>query len=414
MSNYKILFGISGSIAAYKSTYLISKLVQNNFEVKVVATDNALKFIGKATLEGLSGNPVYTDSFQEGEMMSHISLVKWADLTIVCPASGNTINKLAAGIGDNLLTSLFLAHDWTKPYMIAPAMNTNMFEHPATQHSIKKLEEWGVEVLPTAEGYLACGDIGKGKLLEPDQIYQYIDIAVRMKEKPKRKLKVLITAGGTKENIDGIRYLSNLSTGRTASDIANYFSVRKHNITYLHAFDSLIPNSQRELVPFSDFAVLNNIIEKKLSSEDYDIVIHNAAVSDFSVESIEMNGENNLLPLKSKISSESEKAVLHLSRNFKILDRIKSYSKNKNVLVVGFKFTNAENIKDRADSIKKTFINSSCALIVQNDLSDRNEKNIQTNFNIFDAVGLVEQCTTSQTLAESLEKIILERIGDRK
>ncbi|MCK9211489.1 MAG: phosphopantothenoylcysteine decarboxylase, partial [Ignavibacteriaceae bacterium] len=123
MSNYKILFKITGSIAAYKSAYLISILVQNGFEVKVVATDYALKFIGKATLEGLTGNKVFTDSFEEGEMMSHINLNKWADLTIICPATANTINKLAAGIADNLLTSLFLAHDRNKPYLIAPAMN---------------------------------------------------------------------------------------------------------------------------------------------------------------------------------------------------------------------------------------------------------------------------------------------------
>jgi len=199
MSNYKILFKITGSIAAYKSAYLISKLVQNGFEVKVVATDYALKFIGKATLEGLTGNKVFTDSFEEGEMMSHINLNKWADLTIICPATANTINKLAVGIADNLLTSLFLAHDRTKPYLIAPAMNTLMYEHPATQASLKKLKEWGAQILPTSEGYLACGDTGKGKLLEPDVIYEYILSALKKNEThEKRKLKILITSGGTK------------------------------------------------------------------------------------------------------------------------------------------------------------------------------------------------------------------------
>ncbi|MDP3682394.1 MAG: bifunctional phosphopantothenoylcysteine decarboxylase/phosphopantothenate--cysteine ligase CoaBC, partial [Ignavibacteria bacterium] len=242
MSNYKILFKITGSIAAYKSAYLISKLVQNGFEVKVVATDYALKFIGKATLEGLTGNKIFIDSFEDGEMMSHINLNKWADLTIICPATANTINKLAAGIADNLPTSLFLAHDHTKPYLIAPAMNTLMFDHPATQASLNKLKEWGVQILPTSEGYLACGDTGKGKLLEPDIIFEHILSALK-KNQPegKRKLKILITSGGTKENIDGVRYLSNLSTGKTGAAIAEYFTSNFHEITFVHAQNSAIP-----------------------------------------------------------------------------------------------------------------------------------------------------------------------------
>ena len=187
MSNYKILFKITGSIAAYKSVFLISKLVQNGCDVKVVATGSALKFVGKATLEGLTGNAVFTDSFADSEMMNHINLMKWADLIIVCPATANTINKLANGIGDNLLTSLFLAFDWSKPYLIAPAMNTKMYDHPATKSSIKKLTDWGVKILPTNEGYLACGDTGKGKLLEPDEIYELIFASLKEENHDSRK-----------------------------------------------------------------------------------------------------------------------------------------------------------------------------------------------------------------------------------
>lgn len=125
-------------MAAYKSAYLVSKLVQNGFEVQVVMTEASLKFIGKATLEGLTGKPVLIDHFEDGKMMNHISLVKWADLTILCPASANTINKMANGIADNLVTSLFLANTWDKPYLVVPAMNTLMFNHPATQESLEK------------------------------------------------------------------------------------------------------------------------------------------------------------------------------------------------------------------------------------------------------------------------------------
>ncbi len=184
MSNYKILFGITGSIAAYKSAYLISKLVQNGFEVKVVATENSLRFIGSATLEGLTGNKIYVDAFESGEMINHINLIKWADLILVCPASANTINKFANGVADNLLTSLFLAYDFTKPFLIAPAMNTNMYQHPITRESIKKLNKLGIKILPTGEGYLACGDSGSGKLLDPDIIYEQILILLnKIKQK---------------------------------------------------------------------------------------------------------------------------------------------------------------------------------------------------------------------------------------
>ena len=255
MHNYKILFKITGSIAAYKSAYLISKLVQNGFEVRTVVTESALKFIGKATLEGLTGSMVYSDSFADRQMMSHISLVKWADLTILCPASANTINKLANGIGDNLLTSLFLAHDWTKPYLIAPAMNTQMYNHPSTKNSMKTLSDWGVKILPTTEGYLACGDIGKGKLLEPDEIYERIIISLSVKENVNKTLKVLVTSGGTKESIDGVRFISNLSSGRTGSIIADYFSRRDHNVTSLHAKDAVTPSSNCEKISLKVLAI---------------------------------------------------------------------------------------------------------------------------------------------------------------
>ena len=218
MSKSNILIKITGSIAAYKSAYLISKLVQDGFNVKVAVTNSALQFIGKATLEGLTNNPVYSDTFEDGNMMSHINLAKWADLTIVIPADANTINKFAAGIADNLVTSLFLAHIKSKPYLIAPAMNTNMYEHPATQSSLKKLSDWGITILPTEEGHLACGDTGKGKLLDTDKVYGFILNSLYQK-----KERVLKTLGGTREWIDNVRYITNVSTGKTGIAIAEYF-----------------------------------------------------------------------------------------------------------------------------------------------------------------------------------------------
>ncbi len=410
MSKSKILFKISGSIAAYKSAYLISKLVQNGFEVKTVATESALKFVGNATLEGLTGHLVYSDSFAEGEMMSHINLMKWADLIILCPASANTINKLANGIGDNLLTSLFLAFDWTKPYLIVPAMNTNMFNHPATQSSLKKLNEWGIKILPTAEGYLACGDTGRGKLLEPDEIYEYILLALNQKNtEPAKRLKVLVTSGGTKENIDGIRFISNLSTGKTAASITDYFSRRGHNVTYLHTFDAAAPKSNCVNAEYMTFSELNALMKNILGKENFDVVIHLAAVSDYSLDSVETGDQKLVAPLEEKIDSESEKLVLNLKKNSKIIDSLKSYSKNKNLKVVGFKLTNNADEQTKVSMVQKLVDHSNCDYVVLNDKSDRNE-NVQANFKIFNKTKEIGSCETSTELAGIIEEFLINTL----
>ena len=165
-----ILFQLTGSIACYKACGVISRLVQDGHRVKTICSANALKFIGKATLEGLTHMPVYVDMFEEKFALEHIELVKWLDLAIICPATANIINKLAAGIGDDYISTTFLASDFSKPYLIAPAMNQNMYAHPATAAALKKLEGWGVKMLGTGVGYQACGDKGPGRLLEPDRI----------------------------------------------------------------------------------------------------------------------------------------------------------------------------------------------------------------------------------------------------
>jgi phosphopantothenoylcysteine synthetase/decarboxylase len=170
----KVLVQLSGSIAAYKTCYLISRLVQEGHEVKVVATRGALEFVGKASLEGLSGQPVFCDIYEEGRMMDHIHLSKWADLSVLAPASANTIARLAQGLSDDPIGTLFLAWDLKKPYWLAPAMNQQMYQHPATQEALKKLGSWGVRLLQGDSGHQACGDVGPGRLMEPDQIYETI------------------------------------------------------------------------------------------------------------------------------------------------------------------------------------------------------------------------------------------------
>ncbi len=406
MSKFKILLKITGSISAYKSAYLISKLIQNNFEVKVVASDNALNFLGKATLEGLTHNPVYTDSFEDGNMMSHINLMKWADLIIICPATANTINRLACGIGDNLLTSLFLAFDWSKPYLIAPAMNAFMYNHPATKESLNKLKSWGVKILPVDEGYLSCGDIGEGKLLDPDLIYKEIINALESKNESSAKLNVLITSGGTRENIDGVRYLTNMSTGRTGAALADDFSLNKFNVTILRSKESIAPVQKCENLEYESFTELNESIKSLLSKNRYNAVIHLAAVSDFSPEALLIGKKKMDLPLNKKINSDSGEISISLKRNFKIARRLKSYSSNKNMKVVAFKLTNGANGKEQTAAVKKLFNESDPDFIVANDITDRTVKSVQANFKIFDRSMNFIECGTTEILSNELQKII--------
>ncbi|MBF0409173.1 MAG: flavoprotein [Candidatus Riflebacteria bacterium] len=176
-----VLFQLTGSISCYKACNIISKLVQNKYQVKTVATDAALEFIGKATLEGLTAYRVSVDMFDCQLPRAHIDLAEWADLIIMCPASADSINSLAAGLASDLPGAIFLANNFRKPYLLAPAMNTNMYMHPATQDALKKLENWGVKVLPTEEGNLACGVTGSGRLLSPEIIFQEIEKCLRKK-----------------------------------------------------------------------------------------------------------------------------------------------------------------------------------------------------------------------------------------
>ena len=179
MSRSKILFSLTGSIACYKACQVISRLTQEGCEVKAACTPAALQFIGPSTLEGLTRRPVYVDMFEKKTALEHVELAQWADLSIICPASANTINKLAAGIADNAVTTLFLAFDLSKSCLIAPAMNQAMYRHPATRQALATLRSWKVKVLAVDTGRQACGDIGEGRLLEPEKILQEVRRALK-------------------------------------------------------------------------------------------------------------------------------------------------------------------------------------------------------------------------------------------
>jgi phosphopantothenoylcysteine decarboxylase/phosphopantothenate--cysteine ligase len=405
MLKSKILFKISASIAAYKSAYLISKLVQNGFEVQTVVTESALKFIGKATLEGLTGKPVLIDHFEDGKMMNHINLMKWADIIILCPASANTISKMANGIADNLVTSLFLAHSWDKPYLIAPAMNTAMYNHPATQESLNKLIKWGVNILPTNSGYLACGDVGEGKLLEPDLIYDHIVNSLTNKSDEGKK-SILITAGATREFIDGVRFITNVSTGNTAATIADHLSSLGYKITYLHGMNTLLPQNKSNNIQFSDFTNLKKQLHELLTNNHYDSIFHLAAISDYRVSELIKSGKPINSKKQAKIGSEIDDLTIKLKPTSKIVDKIKSFSKNKSVVLFAFKFSGSSSLSDSKKEVAKLFKHSGADYVILNHLQDRTKKGVQSNFYVLDKSGLLQNITSSTELANVVEQII--------
>lgn len=179
----KILFQFTGSIAAFKACSLVSMLIKAGHDVQTVATKSAFEFVGRATLEGLTGKATVSDMYEPGRPMDHINLAREADLILLCPATANSINKLAAGIAEDLIGTLFLANNFQKPYWVVPAMNTQMYEHPATQDALKKLKSWGARIFDTQDGRLACGEIGSGKMVEPEEVFKEIEKLKRKKSK---------------------------------------------------------------------------------------------------------------------------------------------------------------------------------------------------------------------------------------
>lgn len=181
----KILFALTGSIACYKACQSISTLSKEGFKIQTVVSNSALNFIGKATLEGLTGLPVLTSSYQDGHMMSHINEVRNSDVFVIAPASAKTINGLASGALDGIIGDLFLANNFLKPTLLFPAMNSQMLLHPATQDSLLKLQKWGAHVFLGEDGDLACGEYGNGRLLEADKIVATIKSFFISSEKEK-------------------------------------------------------------------------------------------------------------------------------------------------------------------------------------------------------------------------------------
>lgn len=412
MSNAKrkILFQLSGSIACFKACQLLSRLVKEGFDVEVVATKAALNFVGTATLEGLTGKRVHVDTFADGEYMNHIHLERWADVLLLCPATANTINKLAGGVGDDLLSTLFLAHDFKKPYLIAPAMNEKMLQHPATQASLQKLAGWGVTVLPSGRGELACGESGDGRLLEPDELWAHLNTSLNGLTSPGSTVDskvsrrhVLVTAGGTREPIDQVRALTNLSTGRTGVAIAESFASAGFDVTLLRASDVKFESAAVRSAPFVTYNDLSELLQTELSSKSYDIVIHAAAVGDYALERIG-SGASTGGAAHGKIESDDD-LVLHLRKTAKLVDRLRTFSKNPKLQVVAFKLTSSAHASERENAVTKLISHAKPDFVVLNDASEVSSSRHVAR--LYDAHELreVAHTETKLELAEALLRV---------
>ncbi len=403
MSGSNLLFILTGSIAGFKACEAISQLVQRGHRVRTVATKAALQFIGPATLEGLTGAPVLTELFAPGAALEHINLTRWADAVVVCPATANTINRFAAGLAEDLAGSLFLAHDRSKPFLIAPAMNPAMWAHPATVAAVEKLQEWGVRFLPVGEGRTACGEVGEGRLAEPARIVIAVEASLA---KPVRRLRVLVTSGGTAEPIDGVRILTNTSTGSTGAGIASHLARCGHDVVLLRARSAVKADLGVSDETFSSFAELDASLHRVLGEENFDAVIHSAAVSDFGVEAVGTASGTNP-PGVAKLESGPSPVTVHLRALPKLVDSLRSLSRNPDLKLVAFKLTTNAAATEAVAAVETLLQRTGADFVVHNDLSQR------VNGEDFPATiykwggGAVQSCATRTELAEALEKALV-------
>lgn len=279
-----ILLGISGGIAAYKTPELIRLFVKAGAQVRVVATKNALEFVTELTLQTVSKNEVYTDTFAKQNEYSteHIALNDWADVLLVAPATANILGKFASGIGDDALSTSFLA--FNKPVFAAPAMNTKMFNNAAVQNNIELLKKRGIQFIEPTEGVLACGDYGKGRMADPESIFNRIYQHVQ-KSQSLLGQKILITAGPTYEKIDPVRFIGNFSTGKMGFALAEACASRGAEVILVSG-----PVSQKTIHPNihrMDVVGADEMYRAAVESfANVNAAILCAAVADFTPETV--------------------------------------------------------------------------------------------------------------------------------
>lgn len=385
LNGKNVLVGITGGIAAYKVCDLIRMFKKANANVKVIATENALNFVTRLTLQTLSQNQVYVEQFEVEEYKpEHISLADEADIFVIAPASANTISKLATGICDNLLTSVACA--FKKPILIAPAMNCNMWENPIIKENLDKLEVLGYVVLQPEEGFLACGYNGNGRLCEIEKIYEKVVEVLETKKKLLGK-KMVITAGGTKEKIDSVRFISNFSSGKMGFALADEAASMGAEVVLVTTVDAQKPY---KIVHVQSALEMQEAVESEF--KDADCLIMAAAVADYRAKEIATN--------KMKKTSADEISI-ELVKNPDILAEV-SKTKRENQLVVGF-CAESENILENA---KEKIAKKGCDFLIANDIS-RSDIGFSSDYN---EVYILNKSGNIQTIEKSTKQQIAKKV----
>ena len=352
--NKNIVIGITGGIAAYKSPFLIRLFKKVGWNVKVVASQNALEFVTPLTLETLSQNPLYYDTFEAKEEINvqHISLAEWADCMVVAPATANIIGKLANGIADDALSTLLLAIQ--KPLFVAPAMNENMYNHIAVQENMQKLMQRGVHFIEPSEGYLACGTEGKGRMEEPEVIFNRVMQLFQENERFAGK-KVLITAGPTYEPIDPVRFVGNHSSGLMGFEIAQAFAEQGAQVeliagpTHLQTHHSAIKR-----------------VDVTTAEEMYRAVTHVAGQADIIVMAAAVADYTPAEVAPEKLKKNDNSLILNLKKTKDILAEV-GKQKKATQLLVGF----ALETENELQNAKTKLQNKNLDMIVLNSLKTK-------------------------------------------
>ena len=334
-----VVLAVSGSIAAYKIASLASALGKLHADVQVLMTQNATSFINPITFETLTGNKCLVDTFDRNFQYSveHVALAKRADVVLVAPASANVIGKIANGIADDMLTTTVMACKCKK--IISPAMNTQMFENPIVQDNLKKLEHYGYEVIQPAVGLLACKDVGKGKMPEPETLLEYILQEVAYEKDLKGK-KILVTAGPTQEPIDPVRYLTNHSSGKMGYAIAKVCSMRGAEVTLVSGKTAIKPPLFVDVVPVTTAREMYEAVTGR--SDRQDIVIKAAAVADYRPKTIS----------EQKVKKTDGELSIEMERTDDILKYLGEH-KRANQFLCGFSMETEHMLENSRKKLKK-------------------------------------------------------------
>ncbi|MEF3305757.1 bifunctional phosphopantothenoylcysteine decarboxylase/phosphopantothenate--cysteine ligase CoaBC [Paenibacillus sp. GYB003] len=393
-----IVLGVTGGIAAYKAAALCSKLAQAGANVRVVMTESATHFVAPLTFQTLSRHDVAIDTFDEKDasVVSHIDLADSADLVVVAPATANVIAKLAHGIADDMLTTTLLATE--APILVAPAMNVHMYAHPAVAENMRILHSRGVSFVEPGEGQLACGYVGKGRLAEPEEIVRAIERMFDSGQSLAGK-KVIVTAGGTIERIDPVRYITNDSSGKMGYAVAEAAKRMGAHVTLITGKASVVPPAGVEVVPVDSTLDMLDAMLARFS--DADVVIKAAAVADY----------RPARPSDKKIKKNDETMTLELVKNPDILQTI-GERKTKQ-FIVGFAAETDNGERYAMDKVKR----KKCDLLVLNDVTVPGAGfGVDTNIvTVFDGSGLVASLPQMSKLAvaERLLALVAERLNAR-